>query len=356
MAGFVSGAFETLKSFAASGASTVANQCFYGPTIYLATAPLTMNSDRTQEFVRGCFERLGPEQKGQLYGKVWELAKMQDPRIGGHNWGQENALKDDQRLAKALHRLGFLDHGQRHPVSCLSAAFGEGGIGSQYFSLGEKLGYDPEKGQIGCVNGMGVPSLTHAGKDAAGLSDKLVRGYNVHCVYHATHQNAPSGDVLGFAADIARMKAVEGGSYSKTSYLIAQQWVDFLTAHPDKCFLQIAHSEGTAHVDAALRLLAEAKLDGLFSRIRIMNFCPAHFLDPNTYSIGSAGLQVKNFVKKEDSVINPWGTGAHQITANAPHIVVVPHKADHPHNHISRDYIDAAKPYVDKFMDSGNLY
>jgi hypothetical protein len=345
--------FESLKGAAAYGCSTLGNQCFYGPTIYLATAPLTLGHELNQEVIRNCFAKLTDPQKGQVYGKVWELAKMQDPRIKGDKWGQENVFKDDTRLANALQRLGFLNYGKSHAVSMLSSAFGEGGIGSQYFSLGEKLGRDPQKGQISCVNGMGVPSLGHAGKDAARLSHGLLDGYNVHCVYHATHQKTPNGDLLGFAADVVRMKAIEGGSYSKTSYLIAQQWVDFLTAHTDQYFLQIAHSEGTAHVDAALRLLTDAKLDALFSRIRVMNFCPAHFLDPSIYS---PHLQARNFVKKEDSVINPWGTGATQINAHPPYVVVVPHKGDHPHNHVSKDYMDAARPCVDAFFRSGNIY
>lgn len=82
---------------------------------------------------------------------------MQDSRIGGHEWGRHNALNDLERLTKALHGLGFLQQGLsvRHTVPCLSAAFGEGGIGSQYFSLVEKLGREPATGQFGLVNGSG---------------------------------------------------------------------------------------------------------------------------------------------------------------------------------------------------------
>jgi hypothetical protein len=353
MTSFPSFDLERLKSRAATFLSAVGNNLCAGPTQYLATAPLRPDQNIAY-IVSNCFQFLNENQKGQVYGKVWELAKMQDPRIGGDDWGRQNAFVDPERLAKAMHRLGFLnkDLDIRHEVKCLSSAFGEGGIGSQYFSLGEKLGRDPATGQLGLVNGMGVPNLDYAGRDASILSDRLLQGYNIHCVYHATHQNTPSGDIYGFVWDVARMKADDGGSYGKTSYLIAQQWIDFLTTHPHAKFLQMASSEGTAHVNAALRLISGSRPD-LLARIRVINFCPAYFINPNTYS---NGLQVRNLVKREDDVINPWGTGADQINSNQPHVIVVAHQNDDPHNHLSWDFVSAARPYVDEFFRSGNLY
>ena len=199
---------------------------------------------RISEIAEAAFGRLNDAQKGEVYNKIWELAKMQDPRIDGARWGEENWNTDPVRLAKALHRLGFLEEAPhlQHPVTCLTYDFGEGGLGSQYFSLGEKWGRDHEKGHIGLVNGMGITSLAHAGQDAVAISDRLCDGHNLHCVYHATHQGGPSGDQMGYIQDVARMKAVEGGSYSKTAYLTAQQWIDFLSENPDKYFLQLAAS------------------------------------------------------------------------------------------------------------------
>jgi hypothetical protein len=345
--------FELIKNASAAFCSMSANNLFAGPTIYLATGALTPTHD-IDRIVQSCFQSLHTSQQNRVYEKIWELEKMQDPRISGINWGEQNVFKDTERLAKALHRLGFLDQDVtiRHPVDCLSFSFGEGGLGSQYFSLGEKLDRNPTTGRFGLVNGMGVPTLEHAGRDANNLSDRLLQGYNIHCVYHATHQNAPSGDLLGFAADVVRMKAVDGGSYGKTSYLLAQQWIDYLTVHPHAKFLQMAHSEGAAHVNAALRLLKECRPD-LLARVRVITFCPACFIDPNSYS---AGLQVRNLVKKEDGVINPWGTGAHQIQTQPPHLIIIPHHHDHPHNHVSEDYINAARPYIGEFLRSGNLH
>ncbi len=342
---------ELTKSSIAFGCSSLANRLFSGPTVHLATGALAIQPDENiYNIVHNCFQQLNDSQKGEVYGKVWELAKMQDPRVDGLNWGQEHIFDDLPRLAKALHRLGFLKmEPNPRTIPSLSFAFGEGGIGSQYFSLGEKLGKDPEKGQIGYVNGMGVPTLNQAGRDADRLSNSLLSGYNIHCVYNATHQGGTES--YGFVKDIVRMKAVDGGSYTKTSYLIAQQWIDFLTSHPDQNFLQIAHSEGSSHADAALRLISETRSD-LLAKIRILNFCPAHFINPTSYD----GLQAKNFKKVEDSVI-PWGAGSFSTGYNSAHTVVVLHTTgDTPHDCLSQDYTDAAKPYVDEFLRTGNIY
>ncbi len=346
--------FDTIKSGVSYLTSTVAERIFVPSTLFLAKNSFTQDltsGTNVSEIAQKRFNELSGSQKGEVYGKVWELAKMRDPRIGGERWGETHIFEDSNRLASALHRLGFLSDNRNslHAVSCLPFSFGEGGIGSQYFSLSERLDRNPLPGHVGYVNGMGVPSLEHAGRDAAAFSDLFVDGNNLHCVYHATHQVSPSGDQRGFAVDALRMKAVDGGSYTKTSYLIAQQWLDFLNEHPNQNYLQIAHSEGAVHVNAALRLIQQARPE-LLSRLRVITFCPAHFISPETYP----GLQVINLVKKEDGVINPWGANASQI-GSANHIRVVNHTKDHPHNHLSDDYRQAGKAYVDTFMRSGNI-
>ena len=186
--GFImSHAFEIAKHTVALGCNALASFFDSSSTIYLATGHV--DSHDIEQIARKCFGELSLLQKDQVYGKIWELAKMHDCRIGGEKWGEINAQENFPRLAQALHRLGFLNHRTdlRREVSCLSAHMGEGGLGSQYFSLGEKLGNDPAIGPISCVNGMGVPTLEHAGQDAEALSRNLVRGFNIHCVYNATH-------------------------------------------------------------------------------------------------------------------------------------------------------------------------
>lgn len=326
-------------------------ECVYPTsTIYLETGPVDLQF-RTATALTKLFNQLGVEQKNQVYGKIWELAKMLDPRIHGASWGEEHALEDSERLAKALHKLGLLNINNLHPLKCLPFGVGEGGLGSQYFSLSEKLGRDPASGQISYVNGMGIPTLEHAGRDVSIFSDRFASSNNIHCVYHPTHQRVPSGDFGGFLADILRMKAVDGGSYTKTSYLIAQQCIDFLDANPGAKFLQIGVSEGGVHVNAALRLIRESRPD-LLSRVRVLNFCPAYFILPGGYP---EGFQVLNLVKVEDSVVNPWATNTNAI-GHSDNIKIVPHTSGDPHNHLSDDFIAMGKPLLDEFIRSGNLY
>ncbi len=339
---------EALKAKTDDLMSYAANTLHTCDTIYLATAPL----EKSEQVVRQRFQELNESEKNGVYGKVWELAKMEDPTISGEDWGKNHAFDSIDRLCKALHRLGCFEKNNLHPLKCLPFGFGEGGIGSQYYSLSEKMGKDPITGHIGYVNGMGNTTIGHSGKDASTLSELFAAGNNLHCVYHSTHQKSAQGDFNGFLGDAMRMKAVNGGSYTKTSYLIAQQWVDFLIANPDRKFLQIAHSEGAVHVNAALRIIDEACPE-LLSRIRAINLCPAYFILPEQYS--NQNFQVLNLFKKEDGTINPWGTNTHKIDTHK-NILVVPHKADHPHNHLSQDFQDVGKPYVFEFMKSGNLY
>ncbi len=343
-------AHESIKTAFGRVVSSFVECVYPTSTIYLETGPVDLEL-RTEAALTQRFNQLGQEQKNQVYGKVWELAKMLDPRIHGANWGEEHALEDSERLAKALHKLGLLTINNLHPLKCLPFGVGEGGLGSQYFSLSEKLGEDPASGQISYINGMGIPTLEHAGRDVADFSDRFASGNNIHSVYHSTHQNAPSGDLIGFFADIIRMKAVDGGSYTKTSYLAAQQCVDFLDANPEAKYLQIGVSEGGAHVNAALRLIRESRPD-LLSRIRVLNFCPAYFILPDGYP---EGFQVVNLVKVEDSVVNPWATNTHAI-GHSDNIKIVPHNNDNPHNHLCDDFAAVGKPFVDEFIRSGNLY
>jgi len=204
---------------------------------------------------------------------------------------------------------------------------------------------------------MGVRTLEQAGRDVVTLSDRFVHGNNVHVVYNPTHQQGSS--LLGFAQDSLRMKAVDGGATSKQAYLVAQLWLDYLHAHPQCKFLQVAHSEGAVHVNGALRLMTQAGAASVLDRIRILNFCPAHFIHPAGHP---GGLQIVNFVKLEDSLINPWGTGSSAIgRCNAAHVRIVTHRVRHddhhnnPHDFMSWDFVDAARLNIETFMRAGDI-
>ena len=343
-------AFEYVKAGFAQAVSTIAEYTSPPSNVHLATGPVDPRS-KEEAILRAFLQQLSTSQKNQVYGKVWELAKMQNHRIEGNNWGEINAFTDPTRLAQALHRLGFFGTENLHSFGCLPSGFGEGGIGSQYYSLAEKRGNDPDGGHIGYVNGMGTISLTHAEMDATNFSDRFAGGCNLHCVYNPTHQKMSQGDMLGFFTDVLRMQAVNGGSYIKTSYLLVQQWIDFLDANPGKKFLQVGVSEGAVHVNAALRILCKTRPD-LISRIRVIGFCPAYFILPADFP---KGLQVLNFVKIEDDAINPWGTNTDMIGCSTS-IVLVHHTHDYPHNHNNEDFAAEAIPYINQFRATGDLF
>lgn len=124
--------------------------------LFLETQPLVELFDiksKKGDF-KNIFNLLSQKQKELVYGKIWELGKLEDCRISGDRWGEENALKDSGRLLKALHRLGLLENKGLCRMPCLALPPGSGGLEPQYFSLGEKIDQDPKMGEIGLVNGI----------------------------------------------------------------------------------------------------------------------------------------------------------------------------------------------------------
>ena len=113
--------FETVKQKAANFISYGAENLLACPTIYLAIA----STEKPEQVVRQRLEELNESQKNEVYGKVWELAKMQDPTINGNHWGEHHAFDNIERLSKALHRLGFLEKDHLHPLKCLPFSFGK---------------------------------------------------------------------------------------------------------------------------------------------------------------------------------------------------------------------------------------
>jgi hypothetical protein len=338
--------FEAVKGYAARAVSSIAETVYECETHYLPKGPVA----RVKAGIKKAFVALEPEHKNRVYGKVWELAKMQDNRAEGHQWGAQHVFDDLSRLATAMQRLGLLKSAKLHPVSCLPHSFGEGGMGSRYFSL-ERT--EPKSGQMSMINGMGVESCSNAIQDTEWFSSHFADGHNIHGIYHSSHKNSKRCcSSFGPVRDMLRMKAVNGGSYTKTSYLAAQQIIDYLENNPRKKYLQIGVSEGAAHVNAALRLIQEVR-PKLLSRICVILLGPAYFIMPEQYD---NKIQVMSFVKKEDGVINPWGTNTNKIGASK-HITVVPHenKADSPHSWGSEDFQKLVKPYVDRFITRGTI-
>src|ERR1700722_3839563 len=197
--------FESIKSGVAHVSNAIANNVCEKSTVYLATDSLSLDPHDLHDIVINCFNQLNEAKKGQVYEKVWELANMQNSNVFREAYEGNGVFEDESRLAKALHRLGFLNHSidRRHPVTYLAGTFGEGRIiGSQYFSLKNNQKLDPQIGQIGYVNGMGFPNLPAAKKLAVALSADFVYGYNIHGVYHASHVDPYNVDLGAFIKDI----------------------------------------------------------------------------------------------------------------------------------------------------------
>ncbi len=332
---------EPLKSSVAFVVSKVGDKIL-SENCFLAV----QDSDIPLDQVKEIYLRLSEPEQARVHGKVWELAKMVDPRISGWEWGKNHCMHDEIRLRKALHRLGHLHPNGLFPLRCLKYSFGEGGLGSQYFSFGERKGIDPLHGWVALVNGMGIQSLEHAGSDAVTYAGE----YDIHCVYNSTHQVGGT-DLVGFAKDVTRMKAVDGGSYSRTTYLVAQQICDLLAFDPNKRVLQIGISEGAAHVNAALRLLQSA-CTHLLPRISVILFAPAFFIKPNAFP----QVELVTFAKLEDSTVCPWGTNATKIT-KLNNVVIVPHTSNsNPHDHRTPEYREASWPYLERFYRTGRIF
>lgn len=293
------------------------------------------------------FKSLCDDARNAVFHKVWELAKMDDSTVSGLEWGRDHCHEDRGRFERAMHRLGLLGaKGLFHFVQ-LTRDFGEGGLGSQYYSFSELQGQEPKGGFVSVVNGMGVQSLEHAGRDASVFS----LGFNLHCVYNPTHQQQQQQQGRGFGQDVLRMKAVDGGSYTRTTHLIAQQIVDLLQRDPTKRWLQIALSEGAAMCNGALRLLSSCN-PKILHRLSVLLVAPAHFLPECAYE----GVEIINIFKEEDRTILPFATNASSIR-EWKNVITVPHRCaqDDPHNFTTSDYLEIIHPLLRSFHEIGHL-
>lgn len=321
-------------------------------SFHLAVSP-DFPDDLPLTYLQERFAALSGEQKSLAYLLRWELANMDSAGVEGYRWGEIHFWTEPVKVARVLHRLGVLGTEGCTRIDYNLRLMGGGEKSSAgYFSLSEKSNRDPVGGWISYVNGMGT-SHWRAGGDASQLSNLLGYGNNIHAVYLPTRQNAHRGDLSGFVMDALRYLSVAGGSHTRASCLIAQQWIDYLSREPTKSLLQTCHSEGAAHVNAALELLRIARAD-LISRLRIITFCPAKIILPRE----DEPLQVINLMKLDDFIPMRIGGGEHFLQYPSPHVQIVPHTCLYftPHCHLSPDYVFAAKSYFDQFMHSGSIF
>ncbi|MES2121949.1 MAG: hypothetical protein V4492_04120 [Chlamydiota bacterium] len=326
-------------------------------TFFLATQggfPETRSSDELREV----FDRLLPEQRMEALHLRFELAQREDPSVYGDEWPEEHFWDDTRKATQVMHRMGLLGNESLVEISYnleithqITLTATPARPESFHYSMGHKLGKDPEGGWISYVNGLGN-STQHAGTDANIMSDALADGHNIHGIYLPTQQVSMLGDQVGFHLDFIRYMLVDSGGRTRTSCMIAQQWIDYLDENPGKNFLQTCHSEGAAHVDAALQIIRDTRAD-IIERLNVLAFCPARFIFPKE----GEPLKVMNLLKLLDPVPTGWATGKEQIHQECPHIQIVAHEDDGvPHCHTTPDYFNAGKPYFDRFISTGSMF
>ncbi|EGC30712.1 hypothetical protein DICPUDRAFT_83380 [Dictyostelium purpureum] len=312
------------------------------------------------EELKEIYDKLTLEDKHVVETIYWELMKKEDSRIDGWEYGKINFFNNLRITARSLHRGGFIELEDKDSLIKIDYTTKlcrtNNSSKTQYFSLGEKYGNNLSIGYCGYVNGMGN-TIGWAGRDASIISDTVLDGIDLHCVYLPSYQHSPDGfspsnDFIGFSMDVARHLSINGGDYSKTACLIAQQWIDYLTDNPDKYFLTIAASDGGTFTCAAVKLMCQY-CPHLLSRVSIILLAPGCFLFPNEYIKYD---QVMNFVKLEDNLITRLATGS-QFIGKHQNIIIVPHNStsDHPHNFLSYDFAQIVKPYVEQFKKTGKL-
>lgn len=310
------------------------------------------------------FKELSVDKKRKVYDQLSLVHEVEKSIVMEELSPDEKEKSDLERLAKAIRRAGVLDESDGPEVEVLHDWFAEGRGASGfadavYYSLEDKVGRDPASGWVGYVNGMGNISLEHAKRICKMVSRRYLDGCNVHAVYHPSHQRAVACDPAGYLGDVLRMCATNSGHYTKTSVLLVQLWIDYLTEHPEKKFLQIAHSEGTSHINAALNIVKMVAPE-LLPRIRVIAFCPAYVMLAEDYEDSEdpeKKPQIHSFVKLEDSIIMPCARRADRVLREEEGITIVAHETRrNPHLFINRDYISVAKPMIDRFVETGDIH
>ncbi len=297
------------------------------------------------EFLRAqtleVFASLDLAQRNCVYGKVYELAKMEDARIHGYQWGQVHVLDDIPRLNVALHRLGFFARG-----NVVKTEYHGRGAGVSYFNLAERTS-EFAQGRIGYINGESC-TIEEAGSDTARLSSLFGENLRIYCVHHSRTSDEPT------AFSVAYVITERGRTYSKTSCLAAQQMIDYLDANPGKKFLQTAHKEGAVHTLAALRLIQEHRPE-LFPRIRVLLFAPLICINWSCFA--TTGLQVINLhIFDRDSVKTVGYHAIPLIRRTTTSGSYLPLSSALPSTAFPEFLMEAGVKYVDQFKISGALY
>lgn len=276
---------------------------------------------------------LDRESRAQAYEYVYLLEL---PLLSSTpSWGEDNAHGDLERLVAALDTIGALG---RPPVVCPVWMAWETHIAckAHIWRMNRKT---PSR-FVGFVNGLGL-SLDGCRWDAYRLSDSLFSGEDMWVVYNA----APAP-----YTSMAVTPALQDGVCFPASRRLLELWMHFFWTRrgSNETLLQVCHSQGAAHARTALRYLpAEFQ-----PRMRFIALAPAAFFPPD-----QGGVQVVHVYKVEDPVLMA-AHGFSTMPRGHRSLVCVPHYPNegNPHDPHTSSYINATRPYVERWKRTGNLF
>lgn len=272
--------------------------------------------------------------RNSIYEYVYHLAL---PRISGPSWGEDHAFDDLERLVAAMDIVGALG---RQPIVCEVWMDWERNLACRaHIWRMDRRPMRPHR-FAAFINGLGL-SLDGARHDAYQVSDRLLEGEDLYLVYNAAPDSLPA---------MASTPALHSGVCFPATRRLLELWMHFFWTRRgnSETLLQVCHSQGAAHTRAALtQLPVEFR-----PRVRILAMAPAAFFLPS-----ADGVQVVHIYKTEDPVL----LAAHGFSAMPKghrSLVHVPHAPDegNPHNPHTRNYVDAARPYVERWLRTGDLF
>lgn len=193
--------------------------------------------------------------------------------------------------------------------------------------------------RIGYINGISTP-FDQAKWDAIRFSDEICSGKDLHCVW-----NAPHGGLKDYVLTVQMMYF---DAFPAPCERLIDTWTSFFEMNKknDVHFLQICYSQSSLFVRNAMKELPEHYR----KRLSIIAIGPSCF-------INSGGSEIRHFVKREDAVPTKFAAGSSRLNnPNDQEVVIVTHDDNtNPHDPHGSRYIEAIKPYVDRYLSTGKM-
>lgn len=280
---------------------------------------------------------LSVEQKGKIYGEIYNRRPQSDEHPNDNNYGEHHVFDDPFKLIMILQDKGHLGVVVKE-VKVWEGFEKEDKNRSRTFTTGNT---PLENGVVGYVNGKDV-DFNQANEAAANLLNAYGIG-EIRGVFNAP-QNADARTVDQDVA-LSLVLAENPQVLTPATRLILEQWNEFFRTHrASEKFLQICHGEGSLHVKNALEQLPPE----LKSRICILSVNPTYYIEP------IEGTQIVQLYKVEDE---PRICYNKNIRDYIPHCKRVVHTTSNdPHPFVVADFNSQMRPYIEKFKADGELY